>query len=157
MEQHNIYRTKNLFFHFIQIYMHDSSSLCFLGFLCGFLGFFASFRALICWKFAGCSGMQLSPSLFFVGKSSPCVLMHFCFLLLLASCFLPFQNSVTTLVYCLFLLSLLHSILFLCSARINSAGLSKLLDLRRTILLATSLFFFYTCKEWAKRTISITS
>jgi hypothetical protein len=41
-------------------------------------------------------------------------------------------------------------VLILCSARITSAGLSKLFDLRRTILLATSLFFSTPVKKVQK-------
>ena len=47
MGQYNIYRTKNLFFRFIQIYIQDSPSLCFLVFFCGFLGFLFDLRRTI--------------------------------------------------------------------------------------------------------------
>lgn len=110
-----------------------------------FLHLFASF----CRTFFGSSGTLILPSLFVA--SCFCVLMHFCILFLVDSCFPPFQKSVATFVYCRFFLSLLYSVLILCSARITSAGLSKLLDLRSTTLLATSLFFSTPInRKWKK-------
>ena len=105
------------------------------------LPFLAFFLTFLVGTFPGCSDMLLFFSSTSMLPPSLCVLMHFCFLSLLASCFPPFQNSSATFVYFLFLLSLLHRVFILCSARITSAGLSKLFDLRSTMLRATSLFF----------------
>ena len=115
-----------------------------------FLHLFATF----CCTFLGSSVILLLPMTFLVVTSCFCMLMHFCLLLLVDSCFPPFQNSVATFVYCLFLLSLLYRVLILCSARITSAGLSKLFDLRSTIILATSLFFSTPVKKVQKTILS---
>ena len=63
--------------------------------------------------------------------------------LLVDCCFQPFQNPVATFLYSLFILSCSYKILSLCPARITTAELSKLFDLRSTVLLAT-LFFSTT-------------
>ena len=71
----------------------------------------------------------------------PFLLMLLLFLCFANACFPPFQNSSAALVYLRFLRSLCNKLTTLCSVRMTSAGLSQLLDLRRTVLRATSLFF----------------